>query len=114
MANFEIDSAGVGRMLIGPEMHVLVDRVAHDAVAFAQSISPDAPPYGVGYISSFDVSLRTDNVTVRPGRRVVARIANTSGHAGAVELGWDTAHNQWANHAGYHVLARTKDWIEGR
>ncbi len=112
MTHLDLDSAAVGRLLVSPAMFGLVDRVAHDAMGVAVALSPDAPPYGAGYISSFEVSLRADNVTVRPGRRAVARLENTSDYAAAVEWGWDTAHNQWGDHPGYHVLARTKEWVE--
>jgi hypothetical protein len=108
---YKPDRAGVGELLRGPEMRAFVHRVAEEAIPFAVSISPDAPPYGVGYRDAFRVDDDLEKVTVRGGRRAVARIVNDSDYAVAVELGWDVEHHQFGNHAGYHVLARTADHI---
>ena len=109
---YKPDHRGIGELLRGPDMHALVHRVAAEAIPFAVSISPDDPPYGVGYIAAFDVEDATEEVTIRGGPRAVARLVNRSDHAAAVEWGWSTAHHEFGNHPGYHVLSRTADYIE--
>lgn len=107
------DRRGMGEWLVGPEAHALVQAAAEAAIPIAKALSPDALPKGVGYIDSFQVDVAVESITRRPSRRAVATLANTSEYATAVELGWDLEHHQFANHAGYHVLARVKDTIEG-
>jgi hypothetical protein len=69
-------------------------------MAYAISISPDAPPYGAGYIASFRVE---PNLIVNEAgsRRAAARLVNTSDHATLVE---------YKN--GDRILGRTVDMIE--
>lgn len=96
----EIDHKGIGELLVSPGMHRLVTERAHAGMAYAISISPDAPPYGEGYISSFTVE---SGLTVREAgsERAAAELINTSDHATLVEF---------AN--GERILGRTVDHIE--
>lgn len=100
------DYSGLRTLAVGAEMHQHLIDVAFEAKAFAVSISPDAPPYGEGYITAFEV----DGVhTERHNglRRAMAYLRNTSEHAVFVELG-----NGTGKARGHHVLSRTADWIE--
>jgi len=95
------DHRGTAKLMQTPEMQAVVAQVCHDAIPAAQRISPDAPPYGEGYIASFEVDAGHLE-RIAGTRRATAYLVNTSDHAAAVE---------WGN--GNHVLARTADMIEG-
>ena len=97
---FEPDHKGIAELLVSPGMHRLVTERARSGMAYAISISPDAPPYGEGYIAEFDVE---SGLTVKEAgsRRAAARLVNNSDHATLVE---------YAN--GDRVLGRTVDHIE--
>lgn len=106
MADFRYDNSGVRQLAVGAEMHVAIIDTLAEAKAFAISISPDARPYGAGYIDSFEID--GGNVERSHGmRRATGYLRNTSSHAVFVELG--NGHG----FTGHHVLARTADWIEG-
>jgi hypothetical protein len=102
MADFEYrpDHKGIGQLLVSSDMHKLVADRARAGMAYAISISPDAPPYGEGYIANFHVET---GLTSKEGGspRAAARLVNTSDHALAVEF---------AN--GERILGRTVDHIE--
>lgn len=71
---------------------------------FAESIAPDAPPYGVGYISSFEV--KSGKHGGIHGDRAYAELSNSSEHAVYVEFG--NGHDN-----GDHVLGRAMDVMDG-
>jgi hypothetical protein len=98
--DYRPDRKGIGRLLVSQDMHRLVARAAAEGMRYAQSISPDAEPYGEGYIASFRVDTG-GTVKVAGSTRAVARLVNTSDHASLVE---------YAN--GSRVLGRTVDYIE--
>jgi hypothetical protein len=100
---YKPDYRGTAELMRSPGVRGVVELAAYEAIPFAKSISPDAPPYGVGYISSFEVSSGVERLA--GARRAVAYLANTSDHAIYVEVGvgYDVGH---------HVLARTADHIE--
>ncbi|MGH3099319.1 MAG: hypothetical protein ACRDMV_25340 [Streptosporangiales bacterium] len=109
MAKLKIDYrpnfSGVHRLLMGPEMRAMLHGRAEQGKRFAESIAPvggpDDPHRGE-YKSSFVV----EDGTYRGRRgeeRPEARLANVSSYGAYVE---------WLD--GYHVLARTVDYIEGR
>ncbi len=102
------DRRGVAGLMVSPEMRGLVELQAYQAIPFAKSISPDAAPYGTGYIDSFEVNGGTERVA--GSRRAVAELANTAEYATSVELGrlGDVSRAD----TGHHVLARTADYIE--
>lgn len=98
--DYKPDHKGIAQLLVSPEMHRLVTAAANEGKRYAESISPDAEPYGEGYIASFEVQSGLVE-KVAGSRRAVARLANTSDHATLVE---------YAN--GARVLGRTVDHIE--
>lgn len=102
--DYRPDRKGIGALAVSPEVHGLVDLVAYEAIPFARAISPDAPPYGEGYVASFSVD---GNHTERIARskRAVAYLVNDSDHALVVEVGV-------GSNIGHHVLSRTLDHIE--
>lgn len=103
-ARYKPDFRSTAEIMRSPGIRGAVELAAHEAVPFAKSISPDAPPYGVGYISSFEVSSGIERIA--GARRAVAYLANTSDHAILVEDGIP------GRQEGHHVLARTIDYIE--
>ncbi len=110
---YQPDRQGMRGLMIAPDMHAMVTEVAADAIPFAQSISPDAPPVGGGYVDSFEVDSGHVERIARE-RRAVAHLYNTAEYAAAVEWGWDTDRGAWGNHPGHHVLSRTADHIEAQ
>lgn len=98
--DYKPNHKGIGQLLVSSDMHRLVTDRARDGMAYAISISPDAPPYGEGYISSF--SVESGLVVNESGsRRAAARLVNSASHATLVEF---------AN--GERILGRTVDHIE--
>ena len=91
---YEANHRGVAQLLVSDGMADAMKDAALAGQFFAESISPDAPPYAAGYVASFDTDVEVQ------GDRQTGILANTSGHAFAVELR-------------DHVLGRTADWIEG-
>lgn len=108
MADYTPDYKGIGELMRSPMMHGVVELAAYEAIPFARSISPDDPPYGEGYVASFEVHGGTAMVAHR--RRASADLVNTAPYAVEVELGQvgDVSRAD----TGHHVLARTVDWIE--
>lgn len=97
---YKPDHKGIAQLLVSPGMHRLVTERARAGMAYAISISPDAPPYGEGYIASFAVEPGLV-VNEAGSRRAAARLVNNSDHATLVE---------YAN--GERILGRTVDHIE--
>ena len=105
---YEMDKRGTAELMRTPEMHGAMELIAIEAVPFARAISPDAPPYGAGYVEKFEVNSTTVNLGRRLGRRAAAELTNTADYATSVELGsFDNPRD-----TGHHVLARTADHIE--
>ncbi len=100
------DIQGIGELARSPQMHAMLAEAAGDAIPFAQSISPDATPYGTGYVDSFEVDSGHVEMVARH-RRAVAHLYNTTDYAAAVEFGNP-------NIEAHHVLSRTADYIEAR
>lgn len=102
------DRSGVAGLMRSPEMHGLVELQAHQAIPFAKSISPDAAPYGTGYIDSWEVHGGTERIAGT--LRATADLVNTSDYASVVEIGQlgDVSRAD----TGHHVLARVADHIE--
>lgn len=105
MAGYRHDPSGLREIAVGAEMHVgLIDIVLDEGIPFAKSISPDAPPYGQGYIDSFEVDGgKVERVAGM--RRATAHLVNTADHAIFVENGRGTYN------MGNHVLSRTAAWL---
>lgn len=112
---YKHDFRGVPQLAKSAEMHMmLIDKVI-EAKAFAISISPDAPPYGEGYIASFEVD-GTHYETFNGFKRAAAYLRNTSDHAWIVERGHQGSGVMADTPApfgrGHHVLSRTIDFLE--
>ena len=106
-ASYKPDYKGTAEILLSPRVHGLVDLAAIEAIPYAKAISPDAPPYGEGYIASFHADTgHVANVTRRRGQRAVAYVYNDDDAAIIVEVGVP------GRQEGHHVLARTIDHIE--
>ncbi len=103
---YQPDSKGIGELARSPLVHAMLAEVAEDAIPFAQSISPDATPYGTGYIDAFEVDSGHVELVAR-FRRAVAHLVNNADHAAAVEFGNP-------NIQAHHVLSRTADYIEAQ
>jgi len=113
---YKHDYRAVPQLARSAEMHMVMIDKAFDAKDFAVSISPDAPPYGEGYIASFEVD-GSKYETINGFKRAVAQLVNTSDHAWYVERGTDrssgissTAPSPYGR--GHHVLSRTIDFLE--
>ena len=110
MARYEPDHEGIGALLVSSQMGDVMRAIAQSqALPLARSLSPDAAPYGSGYVDSFKVEVETIMWAGSP--RKVANLVNASDYAAAVEWGWDVAHRQFGNHKGYHVLQTVADVI---
>jgi hypothetical protein len=109
------DFRGVPQMAKSSEMHVMLIDKAIEAKEFAISISPDAPPYGEGYIASFEID-GAQYETFNGFKRAVAYLRNTSEHAWIVERGAEGSGVQAGTPSpfgrGHHVLSRTIDFLE--
>lgn len=109
------DFRGVPQLAKSSEMHMMLIDKAIEAKEFAISISPDAPPYGEGYIASFEVD-GANYETISGVKRAVAYLRNTSDHAWFVERGQRgagvTASTPSPFGRGHHVLSRTIDFLE--
>lgn len=99
---FKPDHEGIGDLLRSPGMHDLVRDAAEYGKAYAESIAPDAPPKGQGYITRFRVESGMTEIIAK-ARRPVAHLVNIDPYAAAVEWEYD-----------YHILGRTIEYIEGR
>jgi hypothetical protein len=101
VARYRLDRAGFQELLLNaPWMVEEMHRRAEAAKAFAESVAPDAPPYGEGYVASFEVESGTHGGIHHD--RAYATLRNTDDAARFVEFGTErnTAH---------HVLARSLD-----
>lgn len=113
MADYKPDYKGSRGLFTSAEMHVaLLDICFDEGIPFAKAISPDAAPFGEGYIDSFFVD-GSHTARIAGVKRAVCYLGNDSPHASAVEYGWDELHGQWTNQPGYHVLAMTADHLAG-
>lgn len=83
------------------------------AKSFAVSISPDAPPIGAGYVSSFAVESAQF-----PDGVPLARLVNTDAKWAVVEYGSGTAgpvgpRRQGGYSPAQHVFSQTLAWLQG-
>lgn len=112
---YQHDYRGVPALAKSAEMHMMLIDRAIDAKAFAVSISPDAPPYGQGYIDSFEID-GANYETYNGFKRAVAYLRNTAKHAWIVERGTDRTGVMPGTPSpygrGHHVLSRTIDFLE--
>lgn len=97
---YKHDYSALRSIAKGAEMHIMLIDKAAEAKAFAISISPDAPPYGEGYIADFEID-GSHYETINGLSRATVYLRNQSDHATLVEY-----------KDGYHVLSRTIDFLE--
>jgi hypothetical protein len=106
MTFYRLNRAGFRKNLLNAEfMRAEMERRALRAKEFAESIAPDAPPIGEGYIASFEVESGTEGGIHHD--RAYATLRNTSEHARYVEFG--NGHEGTA----HHVLTRALDVMGG-
>jgi len=105
---YKPDRRGTAQLMRTSEMEGAMMLSCFDAIPFAKAISPDAPPYGEGYIAEFRVE--GGRARLAGATRATGRLVNDSDHATAVELGQfgDVSRAD----TGHHVLARALDVIE--
>lgn len=98
---YQPDRSGTQELMRTPTMRGAMEYYAHLGKTFAETIAPDAPPYGEGYVSSFHVESGVEPIRTARGtsRRAVATLSNDSDYAFAVEKD-------------HHVFRRTLDYIE--
>lgn len=111
VVDFEMDTVGIARMMIGPELKAAVRSIAADrAKPFAESISPH---HSGLYAKSFKVN--DTYTTINGMRRVCAELYNDArrpgkdySYATLVEVGGDRPG------PGARVLAKTIDHLNGQ
>lgn len=100
---YKPDHRGTGRLMRSPEMQGAMELACYEALPGARAISPDAPPYGEGYVADFVVD-GGHLEKIAGTRRATCYLANTSDHAVFVEVGV-------GYQMGHHVLARSMDML---
>lgn len=105
MSNYRLDPAAFEEHVLNAEWMVAeMVRRAEKGHKFAESIAPDAPPIGEGYIKSFVIFSGTHGG--QHDDRAYAELANYSDHAVYVEFGTEKMDGQ-------HVLAKALDVMGG-
>lgn len=97
--NYRPDRIETGALMRSSEIADHLETVAKEAQRYAESIAPDAPMTGEGYVASFRIE--RDEQSIARERRAVVRLVNDAEHAAVVE-------------SKTHVLARTRDYIGQR
>lgn len=101
MTTYRLDLAAFREHLLNAEWMVAEMRArAERGLAFAESVAPDAPPYGEGYIASFHVDAGRDGGVHRD--RAYATLSNDDDAAVYIEFGTERTEAQ-------HVLTRALD-----
>lgn len=101
MTTYRLDRAAFREhVLNAPWMVEHMRARAERAKEFAESIAPDAPPYGEGYIASFNVEAGTNGGIHHD--RAYATLSNDDDAASFVEFGTERQEAQ-------HVLTRALD-----
>lgn len=98
-ARYVPDRKGIGELMRGPEMQGAMELACYAAIPIARAISPDAPPYGEGYVAAFEVD-GGHVESVAGTRRATAYLVNDTDHSAIVEVGL-------GQHVGHHVLSRS-------
>lgn len=102
--NYTLRSAGFAEMAVGPEMQRVMASLGEEAKGIAESLSTDFVVSG-DYIGSFESDVEIIDL---PGGHPVAAaiVRNTSGHAVAVEYGYEGRHDAPTGKA-HRVFGRT-------
>lgn len=110
---FVANDAGFAAIANGPQIRLALDKVAEKGKQFAESISPyDPEDDNDHYRDSFEVRPTTIEWEGEyPGPRAAAELANTSGHAAAVEWGYAGRAGEPSTSA-HRVLGRTLDFLD--
>ena len=105
MTSYRLDPAGFREHLLNADWMVEAMRQrAERGKDFAESIAPDAPPYGEGYIASFHVEAGSHGGI--HGDRAYATLSNDDDAAVFIEFGTPT-------NAPHHVLTQALDVMGG-
>jgi hypothetical protein len=105
MTSYRLNPAAFREHLLNaPWMVEHMRQRAEEGKAFAESIAPDAPPYGEGYIASFEVEAGRDGGIHND--RAYATLRNTDDAAVFVEFGTERTPAR-------HVLTRALDVMGG-
>jgi hypothetical protein len=98
-----VDTRAVNRVLAGSgEVRAYMQRRLAAGKAFAESISPDAPPVGSGYRASWITEMG-----VFPDGVPVGRLVNTDPLWAVIEKGSSSARPQGGSSPAHHVFERT-------
>lgn len=112
--SYDMNRAGVRAYLLSPTVSRVAQDVAKDAKTYAESIAPVGTPpddkHPGEYASRFRVF--PSSVVVDGEPRVSAKLANTSGHAAAVEWGYSGSSSSPTSSA-HRVLGRTLEHMKG-
>lgn len=86
------------------ELEGFIRRRLSEGAAYARSISPDAPPYGAGYIAGFGVEVHQF-----PDGVPIGTLFNSSPIWAVIEKGsgQGTPRQQGGSSPPFHILART-------
>lgn len=104
-ADYRLDPASFRHNLLNAEFMVEhMRKRAEEGHTYAKSVAPDAPPYGEGYIASFEVEAGRDGGVHHD--RAFGVLRNTSPHARYVEFGTE-------NNRAHHVLLAAMDVMGG-
>lgn len=105
------NSAGFRAIANGPEVRRALAEVAGKGKAFAESVSQEFRDTGE-YAQSFAVRETTvEWAGSHPGPRAAVELANTAGHAAAVEYGYEGRSGEPSTSA-HRVLGRTLEFLE--
>ena len=108
-ANVRLDFRAIKRLMgRSPNLAQYMARRMDAAKAFAESRSPDAAPYGTGYIRSFQVE--HDRF---PDGVPLSRLVNTDIKWAVVEYGSAAPRPQGGSSPPNHVFAQTLAFLEG-
>lgn len=103
---FDPSYAGLGELLVSPEMQAAMRQKAQQAADYAEALSPVGPvgdPHRGLYKSSWEVD---SGVRSAPSRRAYGRVTNTTDYAASVEFGNGRMDGQY-------VLTRAIDAMKG-
>lgn len=104
MTSYRLDPAAFRKLVLNaPWMVEEMRSRAEAGKAFAVSVAPDAPPYGEGYIASFEVESGTGGGVHHD--RAYAELRNTDDAARYIEFGTERTH-------AHHVLTRAADVMQ--
>lgn len=99
MSKYTPSYEGIGELLRAPFIVADMRRRGEKVLSRAEATAPDQPPYGEGYIASFEIE---SGVRERKTRRAFCTVRNTSRHGMFVEFGGQSTPK-------YRILGRALD-----